>query len=198
MTDLQIFDIKNEPTEKAIFLFKKFANEIEKSKCQKRKSNYLGLVDSYNQYASFTVIISGEECIAFSALQVDHFWPAGRVLTRTYYSSDVRKKNMRPREFPSLASKYMLPIQIDKAKKLGLSYVFVSFESQRHKSGLFPLRFAQGLCILNPDQRWVLLPGLYNTCRLLSGSLNNDKSCLQHIVSLQINPGAYFPLPKHS
>lgn len=197
MSTIQVYDLISHCPNPVSEAFMATLDDLEKQSHDKLKANYASLRHNYQSYPSFIVLMENDRCIAFSGLQTAGYHHAARALSRTYYVPEVRTSNLKPREFPGLASRYMLQPQVQKAKDLGLHHVFVSFEAGRLKQGLFPQKFAENLRRLWPEQNWQLLPQTYNTCRRLPDqSLNQHPSCRQHVICLSLTDSPHdFPLP---
>lgn len=174
-------------------MFLKLAAEAESS-ADKLKDNYKNISNLWKNYKCFTVVYEPSwpitfgrqkyEAVAFSGLQTDRFGGRiGRALTRTYYSNTVRKNNLSPRKLPNLASRYMLPLQYEYAKKHNLDHIFISFESTLARKK-FTTLFTNVLNKTYKNQNWKELDGLYYTCKI-DGNIKD--SCWQHIILSSFN-----------
>ena len=93
------------------------------------KNNYVGL-DPRN-FLSFPVVIINNTIVCFSALQVKEEWwgkRIGRVSTRMWIHPEYRHKGKFTGGHKFLNTTYCLPLQLAKAKLIGLDCVFVSRE----------------------------------------------------------------------
>lgn len=180
-----VYDIKNQPNPEIEDKFFEVIDDIIFLSGDRLKDNYIDLKTSYKAYAAFHVVVYEDEIVAFSGLQTDKF-PAGhcRALTRTYYTEHARTKNLKPREMPSLASKYMLPAQVEVARQMGMTNIFISFEEKLGRKR-FSKVFEQMLQEVYPDESWELLPGLYNT---VPDSRNGS---WQFIINNQLSPSEF-------
>lgn len=91
--------------------------------------NYVELYPE--EFESFPVVIIDNKIVCFSALQVNESWwgkGIGRVSTRMWIHPDFRHKGKFTSGSKFLNTTYCLPLQLAKAKLLGLDCVFVSRE----------------------------------------------------------------------
>lgn len=162
----------------------------------KLKENYLNL--NVSDYVSFTCLLNeASQIVGFSALQQGPF-PHGtlRVLNKLFYGGQVRQKGFRP--FPSLATQYMLPYQLEVARKTGAEFVFVSFQSDL-KRDHFVKAYEDALNQSTPEGEWKLMAGLYNTCPPCGEGINDHPACWQRIICLDLKDSKKsFNLPKRS
>jgi hypothetical protein len=113
------------------------------------KYNYIGL-DPRN-FVSFPVVIIDNTIVCFSALQVNSNWwgdGIGRVSTRMWIHPEYRHTGKFTNGARFLNSTYCLPIQLAKAKLIGLDCVFISRGSN--------------------------LKGFYKYCKLIKVNCNTD------------------------
>jgi hypothetical protein len=93
------------------------------------KYNYIGLEPQ--NFVSFPVVIINNTIVCFSALQVNKNWwgeKIGRVSTRMWIHPDYRHKGKFTSGSKFLNTTYCLPLQLAKAKLIGLDCVFISRE----------------------------------------------------------------------
>jgi hypothetical protein len=94
------------------------------------KYNYIDLEP--RDFASFPVVIINNTIICFSALQVNNEWwgnGIGRISTRMWIHPDYRHAGKFTGGNKFLNTTYCLPLQLAKAKLLGLDCVFISREN---------------------------------------------------------------------
>jgi len=94
------------------------------------KYNYIDL-DPRN-YVSFPVVVIDNMIVCFSALQINTDWwghGIGRVSTRMWIHPDYRHTGKFTKGNKFLNTTYCLPLQLAKAKLLGLDCVFISREN---------------------------------------------------------------------
>jgi hypothetical protein len=93
------------------------------------KYNYIGLEPQ--NFVSFPVVIINNTIVCFSALQVNKDWwgeKIGRVSTRMWIHPDYRHKGKFTSGSKFLNTTYCVPLQLAKAKLIGLDCVFISRE----------------------------------------------------------------------
>lgn len=93
------------------------------------KYNYIGL--NPQNFVSFPVVIIDNTIVCFSALQVNTDWwgeKIGRVSTRMWIHPDYRHKGKFTGGSKFLNTTYCVPLQLAKAKLIGLDCVFISRE----------------------------------------------------------------------
>ena len=93
------------------------------------KYNYIGLEPQ--NFVSFPVVIINNTIVCFSALQVNKGWwgeKIGRVSTRMWIHPDYRHKGKFTSGSKFLNTTYCVPLQLAKAKLIGLDCVFISRE----------------------------------------------------------------------
>jgi len=94
------------------------------------KYNYIGLEPQ--DFVSFPAVVIDNAIICFSALQVNSDWwgkGIGRVSTRMWIHPDYRHTGKFTSGAKFLNTTYCLPLQLAKAKLIGLDCVFISRES---------------------------------------------------------------------
>ena len=182
-------------------MFLELAYEAENTN-DKLSKNYKDISNKWKNYECFTVVFAPifpctfnpkYEAVAFSALQTDHFGKkTGRGLAKTYYAKSVRQENLSPRKLPNLASRYMLPMQYDYAKRNNFNHLFISFQSTLMRKNFTKL-FVNMLNkeynkYTNPfpwkSNSWKQLDGLYYTCKI-DGMINDN--CWQYIILYSFN-----------
>ena len=190
---MRLVDLKEEKT------FRQFYNPLMEFIEQeivpgnfKLKNNYLNI--NFDDYLSFTLLLEKEEIVAFSGLQRAHFPEGyGRVLNKLYYGEKIKARGYRI--FPSLATEYMLPHQVSVGRKKNLNFVFISFQSDLKRKN-FLKNYEKCLNDSFGKQAWKLLGGFYNTCPILPEGVNEDPSCWQSILFMDMGEGKKkFQLP---
>jgi hypothetical protein len=91
------------------------------------KYNYIDL--DPQDFVSFPVVIINNKIVCFSALQVNKDWwgeKIGRVSTRMWIHPDYRHNGKFTSGSKFLNTTYCVPLQLAKAKLIGLDCVFVS------------------------------------------------------------------------
>ena len=94
------------------------------------KHNYIDL--DPRKFASFPVVIINNTVVCFSALQTNNDWwgnGIGRVSTRMWIHPDYRHTGKFTYGAKFLNTTYCLPLQLAKAKLIGLDCVFISREN---------------------------------------------------------------------
>lgn len=93
------------------------------------KYNYIDL--DPREYVSFPVVIINNTIICFSGLQINTDWwgdGIGRASTRMWIHPDYRHTGKFTKGSKFLNTTYCLPLQIAKAKLIGLDCIFISRE----------------------------------------------------------------------
>lgn len=124
------------------------------------KDNYVGL--DPRDFACFPVVIIDNQIVCFSALQLSEVkWGPGigRVSTRLWLHPEYRHTGKFTGGGKYLNTTYCVPLQLAKAKLLGIDCVFISRE---HTPKAFEhyLELVQTNCGINFD----LEPTRYNVC----------------------------------
>jgi hypothetical protein len=123
------------------------------------KENYTSI--SFDKFKSFTMLVSDNNVVAFSGLQFSpDRWSnnTARVLSRFYISPQYRHgANLLTAD---LYTKYMLPIQLDAARQLGVSSVFMSREHGLQSFNKYISYINETL----PDTNFIMLNGKYDVC----------------------------------
>ena len=118
----------------------------------------------YKKYPLWTFLVeNGGQMIAMSCIQT-HMFPEGcaRLLTRTYYNPNYRRKNMNYERDSDTPATLMLDPQLEWAKQNNVSNLFFSVEFQRRRGSLIEL--AKKLNNkYNKHNEWKVLDGLYQT-----------------------------------
>lgn len=123
------------------------------------KDNYTSI--QFNNFESFTMLVSDDNVIAFSGLQfLPERWghQTARVLSRFYISPEYRHGSTLLTN--ELYTKYMLPTQISKARIMGLSSIFVSRQYRLQSFSKFISRVNDTI----QDTGFELLDGRYDVC----------------------------------
>lgn len=124
------------------------------------KPNYIGL--DPRDFACFPVVIINNQIVCFSALQIseDKWGPGiGRVSTRLWLHPDYRHKGKFTGGDKFLNTTYCLPLQLAKAKILGLDCVFISREHNPKAFGHY-----LDLIKINCNEEFEFEPSQYNVC----------------------------------
>jgi hypothetical protein len=139
------------------------------------KINYVGL--NPREFDSFPVVIKDDQIICFSALQVnEERWGRGigRVSTRLWIHPDYRHTGKFSGGDKFLNTTYCLPLQLAKARILGLDCVFISREHN-----LKGFEEYLKLIKINCNTDFIMESTRYNVC----GSLNPiPDSCKQWVM----------------
>ena len=155
-------------------LWRKAQDEIAKS-TDKLKNNYTGLDPT--KFVTFPAVVKDDMLICFSALQMEQRWGSkiARCSTRMWIHPDYRFTGMTKftggQKF--LNTTYCLPVQIAKAKELGLDCIFISREDN-------PAAFAEyvKLVKINTAETFELLDSMVNVC----GITPVPDSCRQYVA----------------
>jgi hypothetical protein len=194
LDEIEIVDIFHSEQHFNLF-FTELPKVLEDTESDKRINNYLQLEENLKDYLCFHVGFSNNQVVAFSGLYAGPWISAGwaRALTRTYYSRNFREQTLRGHKLPGFATKYMLPLQIQIAKLKKLEGIFVSMENASRRQ-----YFQEIFCSVRktyPDQNWLVLDQLFNTCkRMIDGEVNDNKACWQNIAMLKLTENAKLPL----
>jgi hypothetical protein len=143
------------------------------------KDNYVGL--NPQDFACFPVVIINNQIVCFSALQISKDrWGEGigRVSTRMWIHPDYRHKGRFTGGNKFLNTTYCLPLQLAKARSLGLDCVFISREHN-------PKAFEHYLDLIkiNCNITFAIESKRYNVC----GSLDPiPESCKQWVAVYQL------------
>ena len=110
-------------------LWKQFQDYVQTT-TDDLKYNYIDL--DPRDFASFPVVIINDMVVCFSALQVNSDWwgqGIGRVSTRMWLHPAYRHTGKFTSGSKFLNTTYCLPLQLAKAKLIGLDCVFISREN---------------------------------------------------------------------
>lgn len=147
------------------------------------KYNYIGL--NPLDFVSFPVVIINNTIVCFSALQVSKDkWgdKIGRVSTRMWLHPDYRHKGRFVGGTKFLNTTYCLPMQLAKAKLIGLDCVFISRESN-FKGFEEYLKLIKINCKID----FIMETNRYNVCGLLDPV---PESCKQWVMVHCLTPSA--------
>ncbi len=190
--DVLLVDLNDADAEEWVAPFRAVIDNIAAESTDRLRANYLSLKENFRKYETFNLVVEHGRIVGFSALQL-HGYPetTGRVLSRLYYPRGVRAGTLKGREFPSYATKYMLPYQLERAKSKGVQVVFLSMHGNRRRYLAKLSRALNG----HFGHDWKLLDGLWNTCRpLASGQVNPEDACWQSVIAYSWT-GCRLPLP---
>lgn len=154
--------------------------------------NYKNFAERLPSYDAFHIVLDNGILVACSGLYNGGIYPNStvRALDRTYYfnwrSSHVYKRKSSNSRY---ASEFMWPKQVELAKKLGYKCVFWSTQTPANR------RVIKWIVDYTTKYKPILLPKLYNTCRLVNNCVNQDKTCWQNIAMYAFTTGFEFPLP---
>jgi len=138
----------------------------------KLKDNYKYILETYDDYEAFILLIDDQNPVAFCGLQ-KFYNNSLRTFSRYYLSQKYRFYNGN-RFFES--SQYILPWSIDFAKKKNYSYLFASFQSNYKRSRVMNIFLDNANKYTS--ENWERLESLQNTCKN-----NLDKpECWQHVI----------------
>lgn len=176
--------------------FEEFVRTLDQKYTKdKLLKNYLNLDKDWKKFEAFNLMIRNGNILGFSGM---HGSPYGqsvsRVLSKLFYSEDLRLKSMRGHIIPSYAARLMLPYQFSMAASLHKKAIFLSFQ------GLNRRRFSEYLAealTSTYKQSWTLEPGLYNTAKRLSnGDLNMNADVWQNIIVHRFEKNFELPLAR--
>lgn len=201
MTSYGLIDLKQKSDfDKYYGSYQSLLHSADEDFSFKLRNNYKAI--NLENFLAFTCLINdSEQVVAFSGLQKKPFpGSCARVLSRLYYGPSIRTKGYH--SFPSVATKLMLPHQLDIAKKHNLSYVFISLQNDLNRN-FFVKSYTKKLNNFFPDLSWNLLDGAYNTCRLIDGRQNEDPSCWQTLIAASLDgsentPTLFLPRKPHA
>jgi len=183
---IQIIDILDKPYWQSILLEK--VNKIKET-THHNASNYLNFHVRLPLYDSFVILVDDDNILAMSGLFNGNIYPQNisRALDRTYYFENKKSRGFNKEYY--YASKYMLPYQVEIAKKLNKAAVFVSIQNLNKRKAF--LRFCK-----NSHNLLTPLENLYNTCRQINNTINNDVLCWQNVAIHKIDPNYNLILPQ--
>jgi len=122
------------------------------------KYNYIDL--DPRDFVSFPVVIINNTIVCFSALQVNKDWwgeKIGRVSTRMWIHPDYRHKGRFTSGAKFLNTTYCMPLQLAKAKLIGLDCVFIS-----RKNNLKAFEEYSKLIKVNCNTEFIMEPTKYS------------------------------------
>lgn len=168
---MQVIDMCNDRSYDLLW-----ANEIEniQHSNDNLKGNYTSI--KFNEFESFTMLVQDNEVVAFSGLQFSpERWGSNtaRVLSRFYIAPKYRHGLSLLTN--DLYTRYMLPVQLDAARRLGVSSVFISRETGFHSFGKYVSYINETLT----DTAFVVLNGRYDVCGIENPV---PDSCKQYIA----------------
>lgn len=164
--------------------FDKFLKLIEECyhSDYKLKENYVNILERYDEYEAFILLIDEEEPVAFCGLQ--KFGNSLRTYTRYYLAKKYRFHNkMQNKKMFFESSQYILPWSIDFARKNNYSYLFASFQSDLPRQRMIDI--FHNHANKYTGEYWERLDRLYNTCK---NNLNQPQ-CWQHIIRCTLIEG---------
>ena len=149
---------------------KEFISQIKKfSKLNDTNSDWFdsdkkhSIVNTINKYLHWTIMIdSSDKIIAFAAIDLNRFkkYNCIRLMSRTFYHPDIRRKNIRY-EYNNAEAPVMIMLQ--KQIKYVADYtetLIMTMENVTHRGNLEQF-FKKCNRLLNHN--WKLLPGMYQT-----------------------------------
>ncbi len=141
------------------------------------KSNYTNI--KFNEFLSFPAVVENNKIICFSGLHYnERRWGQGiaRFSSRMWIHPDYRIKGIG--KFTGgakfLNSTYCLPVQINKAKEVGLDAVFISREYN-----LIGFKQYIDLIKINCDLDFNIKPNRYNVC---GHTYDEQEGCIQYVA----------------
>ncbi len=194
-TSLELVDLK---LTRDVFWKDAFAQFIQELPLKRSQDllikNYLQLDKKWPEYDVFNLLVQDDKIMGFSGMHTSPYpQNIARVLSRLYYATELRRKDLAGHSLPSYAARLMLPYQIKRAQELGKDVIFLSFQELRRR------RFCQKMAEVLREQYqqdWYLDDNMVNTARRLpNGKLNMDRSVWQNAIVLKLNPLAKFDLP---
>ncbi len=176
-----VVDIVADPDTKIRESFFDCLAQIQKDKSHRNWKNYVGLEYNYKQYVAFHVLFYKDKLIAFSGIQTKGFAEGvARVLSRTYYVPEVRRKGLQKALSPSYASLFFLHKQVQICQSLNFDHALVSTEFLRRR--VFLSRWVDYVNLGPSPQKWILLEGMYLTC-----ANAESKNCWQNVACLNLS-----------
>lgn len=141
------------------------------------KNNYINI--KFNEFLSFPVVIENNKIICFSGLHYnERRWGErlARFSSRMWIHPDYRIKSIS--KFSGgpkfLNSTYCLPLQIKKAKEVGLDSIFISREHN-----LLGFKQYIDLIKINCDLEFEIKPNRYNVC---GRTYDDQEGCVQYVA----------------
>lgn len=141
------------------------------------KINYINI--KFDEFLSFPVVIENDRIICFSGLHYnERRWGKGlaRFSSRMWIHPEYRIKSIS--KFSGgpkfLNSTYCLPLQIQKAKEVGLDSVFISREHN-----LLGFKQYIDLIKINCDLEFEIKPNRYNVC---GRTYDEQEGCVQYVA----------------
>ncbi len=141
------------------------------------KSNYTNI--KFNEFLSFPAVVENNKIICFSGLHYnERRWGQGlaRFSSRMWIHPDYRIKGIG--KFTGgakfLNSTYCLPVQINKAREVGLDAVFISREYN-----LIGFKQYIDLIKINCDLDFNIKPNRYNVC---GHTYDEQEGCIQYVA----------------
>jgi hypothetical protein len=197
--DYQIVDLVDPGTPHSTRrLFEDFIFELPKSSPNDhRLRNYINLHEQLDKYECFTLLLHREKIVGFSGMHSYRRHPDhSRVLSRLYYHPSIRTSHLRGRTLPSLATCMMLPKQMQVAKKLGKTCVFMSMEGiQRNQ---FCHKLARAISELQ-NRPWQVPSEMYYTLDVQNGEdLKMSPDVWQNIIYCSLDQKTHPQLPNMS
>lgn len=146
----------------------------------KNAQNYKNLEERLPLYDCFTAVVdkSSMRLLAISGLFNGGIYPKtiARILDRTYYYD--WKDNLSSQFKPEYQynTNIVIPYQIKIAKERGYGAVFFSMQTAKTRNSL---RF---MANRQKQFKFEVLDGMYNTCKLINGLINNSELCWQNVA----------------
>lgn len=141
------------------------------------KNNYINI--KFKEFLSFPVVIENDQIICFSGLHYnERRWGKNlaRFSSRMWIHPDYRIKSIS--KFSGgpkfLNSTYCLPLQIQKAKEIGLDSVFISREHN-----LIGFKQYIDLIKINCNLDFKIKPNRYNVC---GRTYDEEEGCVQYVA----------------
>lgn len=161
-----------------------------------KATNYLNFQNRLPLYDCFNILVKDNAILAMSGLFNGGNYPKNmaRAFDRTYYFGwNINGGTTSTLNFNNrFNTSYILEQQIQTAREKNYDLVFISIENPKHRRALAKLALNQ------PKYKMELLPGLYNTCRRINNTTNEDQICWQNVCVHKLNPAAEFNLPSIS
>lgn len=166
-------------TDKFLSYWDDFQDAITTS-TDRLKDNYINL--NPKDFESFPAVIKDEKIVCFSALQMKDIWGdrVARASTRMWVHPDYRFKGMTRFTGGSkfLNTYYCLPVQMAKARLLGLDCVFITREE--NPKAFF--KEYRRLIKVNCDEDFTPLDYMIDTC----GITPVPDTCKQHVMIVHL------------
>lgn len=200
---ITIYDLKKDST--GLLFFKEGLEELTASKDQHKREWININLDNYDCFTIATIKDQTRETFVAWSGMYSKIYPDGycRIGQRYYKSKNFRLNILTSKEdqIESLHTgiKYMLPYQIEIAKKLDKKVIIVTMNYNRKRYfKRFVNRLNSSLTGLDYND-FVIQEDLYHTCRTYKNDkyigLNKSPMCWQYIATLNLTGDTLEPIP---